>query len=283
GQAPPSGGVSLRTINRNFKGRSGTPDAKVYLVSTETAAASAVSGVITDPRELGAPPKIKLPAKMFTDDSMIIEPSDTPDEVEIIRGPGIKPCPLNQPLEEKIEAEVLLKVGDDISTDDILPGGADVLPLRSDIPAISAHVFRDLDPEFAERARKTGGGFIVAGANYGQGSSREHAAIAPMSLGVKAVIAKSFARIHRANLINFGILPLIFVHPADYDRISQGDRLTIDNADSSAIEPGSQSVVKNAAGALEFSVVNDLSERESDIMAAGGLLNLVRNQAQRTQ
>lgn len=206
GQAPPSGGVTVRTFNRNFEGRSGTLDAKVYLVSPETAVITAIRGVISDPRDYDMPIIIKDPKTFLIDDSMIIPPSENPAQVTIIRGPNIKPLPKKEPMPDTLHGEVLLKLGDNITTDHIMPAGAKVLPLRSNIPAISEFVFEKIDKEFAKRAKEKGGGFLVGGINYGQGSSREHAALAPMYLGVKAVIAKSFARIHRSNLVNFGIL-----------------------------------------------------------------------------
>ena len=227
GQAPPTGATSIRTMNRNFPGRSGTPNDQVYLASPYVAAACALKGVITDPRRLGPrPPRIVLPKRFLVDDSMILAPSQRPEEVVVERGPNIRPVPMRGPLEEVLEGAVLLKVGDNITTDHILPAGARVLPLRSNIPAISEHLFERVDPDFYRRTKEWGGGVIVGGENYGQGSSREHAALAPMHVGVKAVFAKSFARIHRSNLINFGILPLIFENPIDMERVRQGDRLT---------------------------------------------------------
>ncbi|MHB8281654.1 MAG: aconitate hydratase, partial [bacterium] len=225
GQAPRSGAVSLRTFNRNFEGRSGTKDANIYLISVQTAAASALAGYITDPRTSGKAPEIKMPEKFYIDDSMILQPSTEPEKVIVYRGPNIKPLPVKEKLPESIGGKVLLKVEDNITTDHIMPAGSKILPLRSNIPAISKYVFESVDPTFSERALKEKGGFIIAGENYGQGSSREHAALAPMYLGVKAVIVKSFARIHFANLINFGILPLTFDNIADYDKINQGDLL----------------------------------------------------------
>ncbi len=257
GQAPPSGGVSLRTFNRNFEGRSGTRDAKIYLVSPETAAFSAVEGRLTKPDRI---PKIRLP-QIKIDDSMVIQPGFVG---RAIRGPNIKPIPLGKPVGTHVVGEVLLKVGDNISTDHILPGGAEILPLRSNIPKISRFVFSQMDPSFATRAKQKGGGFIVAGENYGQGSSREHAAIAPMYLGVRAVIAKSFARIHRANLINFGIAPLEFSDVADYDRIEQGERLEI------SLNPPA---ITNRSIGLRC----ELSLRQEAILRAGGLLNFIKN------
>ncbi len=276
GQAPRSGGVSLRTFNRNFEGRSGTPNAKVYLVSPEVAAAGAIRGVITDPRELGDYPVISMPETFMADDSMIIPPASDPEGVEIVRGPNIKPLPLREPLSEDVTGKVLLRVGDNITTDHIMPAGAKILPLRSNIPAISEYVFSRVDPDFAKRARESGGGFVVGGHNYGQGSSREHAALAPMYLGVKAVLAKSFARIHRANLINFGILPLTFLDEADYDWISQGDQLEIQGV-RRALENGEETLtVTDITASRSFLVKHGLTERQVGVMLAGGLLNYTR-------
>jgi len=276
GQAPPTGAASLRSFNRNFPGRSGTPDDRVYLTSPEVAAATALRGVISDPRELGEPPRIEPPREFFIDHSMIIPPADKPEEVEIVRGPNIPPLPLAEPMPEVIRGEVLLKLGDNISTDTILPAGARILPLRSNIPAISQHVFSYLDPTFPQRAKEAGASMIVGGANYGQGSSREHAALAPMYLGVKAVLAKTFARMHNANLINFGILPLRFVDEADYERLNPGDVLEIANV-RQAIRAGNQISVRNVTQGYEFTARHDLTPRQVEIALAGGLLNQVRS------
>lgn len=257
GQSPPSGGISLRTFNRNFEGRSGTKDAKVYLVSPETAAYSAIQGKFTLPREI---PSIRLP-EIKVDDSMVVEPTLSGD---IIRGPNIAPLPLGKPLDGITNGEVLLKVGDNITTDHIMPAGAKILPLRSNIPKISEFVFSGVDSTFVARAKEKSGGFIVGGENYGQGSSREHAAIAPMYLGVRAVLAKSFARIHRANLINFGIAPLEFADPTDYDKINQGDSLAVD-FDNLEIKG---KVIKLKC---------ELSQRQEAILRAGGLLNFIKS------
>lgn len=275
GQAPPSGGVSVRSFNRNFKGRSGTADALVYLASPETCAATALKGVITDPRSLGDPPQIEEPEAFWINDEMILPPSSEPEKVEILRGPNIKPLPRRGQLEARLEGTVLLKCGDNISTDHILPAGAKILPLRSNIPAISEYVFAGVDPTFVQRCKERGGGFIVGGENYGQGSSREHAALAPMYLGVKAVLAKSFARIHRNNLINFGILPLVFADPSDYDRIDQDDLLEIPEVRD--LLPHSETLsVRNLTKGFTFQVRHHFTPRQVQIALAGGLLNTVQ-------
>ena len=238
GQSPNSGGVSLRTFNRNFEGRSGTKDGQIYLVSPEMAAVSALTGYLTDPRDyLGDMPEFKLPEHFVINDNMIVPPApaEEMDSVEVLRGPNIKPFPETSPLDESIECAVSLKVGDNITTDHIMPAGAKILPLRSNIPKISQHCFTVCDEEFPRRAKNMGKSIIVGGSNYGQGSSREHAALAPLYLGVKAVLVKSFARIHRANLINAGILPLTFVNEADYDKIGQGDEIAIENVKESVL------------------------------------------------
>jgi aconitate hydratase len=271
GQAPPTGGVSLRTFNRNFKGRSGTQDAKVYLVSPETAVASALSGEITDPRKLGEYPKITLPEKFLISDSMFIFPTEQLRATEIVMGPNIKPLPTFQPLQGKLMGEVLLKVGDNISTDDVLPGGSEIMSMRSNIPEISKFTFCRVDATFAQRAIQKGGGFIVGGENYGQGSSREHAALAPKYLGVKAVLAKSFARIHLANLINFGILPLTFADRQDYEQIAQGDTLELN---TSSLKKSL--CVKNITKSVDLRVELDLSDRDKDIVKAGGKLAAIK-------
>jgi len=278
GHAPPSGGVSVRTFNRNFESRSGTPDAGVYLTSPAVAASAAVYGTFIDPAKLGMPPAVAEPPSYEIDDSMIVRPSDDPDSVEVIRGPNIKPLPRRGPLADRLDGEVLLKVGDNITTDHIMPAGAKILPLRSNIPAISEHVFEGVDPDFARRAHEKRGGFIVGGINYGQGSSREHAALAPMYLGIKAVLAKSFARIHRANLVNFCILPLAFVNADDYDRIAQGDRLEIVGL-ASALAPDQPLEVQNATKNETYPVTHELSARQIEIVRAGGLLNYTLEQA----
>ncbi|MGC2423953.1 MAG: aconitate hydratase [Nitrospirota bacterium] len=272
GFAPPTGGVTVRSFNRNFEGRSGTKSASVILASPETCAAAAISGTITDPRKLDIPPvKVKMPKRYSSDDGLIIKPL-SPEEaqtVSIVRGPNIAPLARAPRPGAEISGRVLLKTGDNITTDHIMPAGAKVLPLRSNLPKISEFVFEAVDPEFAKRAREWGGGFVIGGENYGQGSSREHAALAPMYLGVKAVITKSFARIHLANLINFGILPLTFKDPSDYDKIEQGDELALDisNIDKPRLEDRTKG--------LKIAVVPQLSsERDRELILAGGALNL---------
>jgi aconitate hydratase len=270
GQAPPTDGVSLRTFNRNFKGRSGTQSAKVYLVSPETAVASAIYGEITDPRKLGKYAKITLPEKIIIDDNMFIFPKRSFTR-EIVRGPNIKPLPNFPPMADRLMGEVLLKLGDNVSTDDILPGGSEIMALRSNIPEISKHAFRYVDPSFADRVLKKGGGFIVGGENYGQGSSREHAALAPKYLDVKAVIAKSFARIHLANLANFGIVPLTFVDKRDYLNVAQEDTLELDVKGLKR-----KLCVKNITKGAEINVALELSDREKDMVKAGGKLAAIK-------
>ena len=272
GQAPPSGGVSVRSFNRNFEGRSGTADAQVYLVSPETAIATAINGVISDPGDFGDPIVIKYPKSFVIDDSMIISPSEKPEEVTIIRGPNIKPLPKKESIPDSLKGDVLLKVGDNITTDHIMPAGAKVLPLRSNIPAISEFVFEKVDKEFVKRAKEKGGGFLVGGVNYGQGSSREHAALAPMYLGVKAVIAKSFARIHRANLVNFGIMPLTFENENDYNSIDQGDSIELPDIKNN-LKSGGKITISNLTKNKEIKVAHTLTSREIDILCVGGLLN----------
>ncbi len=276
GIAPPTGAVSLRTFNRNFAGRSGTKEDKVYLCSPEVAVAAAINGVITDPRKLG-PSGVVMPSQLRIDDSMFLQPSEEGSKVEVIRGPNIAPLPIMQPLSDQLEGVVLIKVGDNITTDQIMPAGAKFLPLRSNVPKISEHVFAPVDANFAKRAKEKGGGFIMGGDNYGQGSSREHAALAPMYLGVKAVIVKAFARIHRSNLVNFGILPLEFSNPADFDAVAQDDSLRIEGIHSAVVEGKAAVGVVGKNG--KFSCKLSLTKRERDIIAAGGLLNYTRNSA----
>ena len=278
GQAPSSAAVSLRTYNRNFEGRSGTPDAGVYLLSPETAAFSAIKGVVTDPRKMGKPVKVMMPKKFVIDDSMIIPPSKHPESIEVVRGPNIKPLPRKEPMADTMQGIIILKVGDNITTDHIMPAGAKILPLRSNIPAIAEHVFERVDPEFAKRAKANNGGFIIGGTNYGQGSSREHAALAPMYLGIKAVIARSFARIHYANLVNFGIMPLVFANETDYEMVSQGD--TIEIKDIKAQIKSGNTVQAKAGSGKELVLRHSLTPRQVDIIIAGGLLNYtVKNNA----
>lgn len=275
GQSPNSKGISLRTFNRNFEGRSGTRDAGVYLVSPETAAASALRGVMTDPRTLGDMPEFKLPEKFSVNDNMIELPAPEAemDSVEILRGPNIAGYPETSPLSDSLDIKCSLKVGDNITTDHIMPAGAKILPLRSNIPAISQHCFTVCDEKFPERAKKLGKSVIVGGENYGQGSSREHAALAPLYLGVKAVIVKSFARIHKANLINAGILPLTFKNPDDYDKISQGDELVFRGL-CEAVKNGGDIVAK--LGGKDILLELDISYRDREILLAGGLLDFTR-------
>lgn len=270
GQAPSTNSISLRTFNRNFKGRSGTESASVYLVSPETAAASAINGVITEPTENEYNVCFNMPEKFLVNDNLLIYPSNGPDN-PVIRGPNIKPLPTFQQLPQYIEGKVLLKLGDNITTDHILPAGAKLLPLRSNIPKISKYVFNQVDPPFYTRATTNNGGLIVGGENYGQGSSREHAALAPKYLGIKAVIAKSFSRIHESNLVNFGIMPLIFNKNEDYEKISQGNTLKIDLSDSNNI------LVKNTTNNKRVNVFHNLSSRNLKILKAGGKLPYIRN------
>jgi len=260
-------------MNRNFPGRSGTPEDQVYLASPYVAAACALKGSITDPRTLDSkPPRIPMPKQFLVDDSLILPPSTNPEEVAIERGPNIRPLPTRGPLEDVMEGQIILKLGDNITTDHILPSGAKVLPLRSNIPAISEFLFERIDPNFTKRARQLGGGFIVGGENYGQGSSREHAALAPMYLGIKAILAKSYARIHRSNLINFGILPLLFRDQEEFQKVQQGDRLRIKDI-RERIEKDGFFEIENITQQRIFEVSHGLNHWELEVLLAGGLLN----------
>lgn len=280
GQSPNSKGISLRTFNRNFEGRSGTKDGQIYLVSPEMAAASALTGYLTDPRTLGDMPEFKLPEIFTIHDNMIVPPvpEDEMDSVEVLRGPNIKPFPVSGPLLDEIDARCSLKVGDNITTDHIMPAGAKILPLRSNIPKISEYCFAVCDEGFHDRALQLGQSIIVGGSNYGQGSSREHAALAPLYLGIKAVIVKSFARIHMANLINAGIIPMTFADEADYDRIDQMDELSIHSV-IDQIQNGDTVTVTNVTKGFDFLVSVALSPRQKDMLIAGGLLNYTKNNA----
>ena len=275
GQSPPTNGVSLRTFNRNFEGRSGTLSAEIYLVSPEVAAVSAINGYLSDPRDLGKPPIVKEPESFFVNDNLIIPPANNPDKVKIIKGPNIKPFPTGKPLSSKIQGKVLIKVKDNITTDHIMPSNAKLLPYRSNIPYLSNYCLTPCDKDFPKRAKKNKGGFIIAGINYGQGSSREHAALVPLYLGIKAVFAKSFARIHKTNLINSGIMPLVFKKSEDYDDVEEGDELFIENVPSQ-VKKGIVKI-KNLANGKEYKMLLNITVRQKEIMVQGGLLNLVKS------
>jgi aconitate hydratase len=282
GGAPGSGQVSVRSYNRNFKGRSGTKDASVFLASPVSCAVFALKGEMVDPRESGlAVEEFGEPAHYVINRRFIIAPKEDTSSVKVIKGPNIKEVPVKEPLKGSIEAELLLKLGDNITTDDIMPAGSAVLPFRSNIPAISEFVFRNIDSGFSSRAKEAkakGGGILAGGENYGQGSSREHAAIAPMFLGIQAVMAKSFARIHRSNLINFGILPLVFADPADYDKLAQGDRLAMRDL-LSGIDGAQSYRVENITKGYMFGVTSNLNDRERELIKVGGLLPYTRSHA----
>ena len=279
GFSPNSGGVSLRTFNRNFLGRSGTRDGQVYLVSPETAVASALTGYITDPTTIDQPLHVTMPEKFLVNDSAVLPPlpADKAADAEVLRGPNIKEFPKSKPFADSLTAKLVLKVGDNITTDHIMPAGAKILPYRSNIPYLSKFCFEVCDPTFAERAKAAGDGIVVGGSNYGQGSSREHAALVPMYLGIRCVIAKSFARIHVANLINAGILPVTFENPEDYDKLNQDAVLTISDI-ASGMEQGRLAVT--AGDGFKFYVNCALTERQRAILMAGGLLNYTKEGGQ---
>ena len=276
GQAPGTNGISLRTVNRNFYGRSGTLSGQIYIVSPETGAVSAINGYLTDPREMDdADLNIEMPEKFIIDDSMILPPAPTNAEVEVVRGPNIKPFPIGKELGSEVDGKVIIKVEDNITTDHIMPSNSKLLPFRSNIPYLSEFCFNTIDTEFPKRAKENNGGFIIAGENYGQGSSREHAALAPLYLGVKGVVAKSFARIHKANLINNGIIPMEFVNADDYDKIDLLDELKIEGVQN-ALDSG-KVVVKNLTKGLEFEAQANLTEKEIAVIKVGGRLNYVKH------
>ena len=277
GFSPKSKGVSLRTFNRNFLARSGTADAEVYLVSPETAAASAISGVFTDPTTLGKAPEVKIPARFTINDNLIELPATEAeaDAVTVERGPNIKPIPVGKAPDENLDCELILKVGDNITTDHIMPAGAKILPFRSNVPKLSEFCFTVCDKDFPERAKTKGGGVILGGSNYGQGSSREHAALVPLYLGVKAVIAKSFARIHVANLINFGIVPMTLKNEADYEKIAEGDDIYIEGF-ADAIKNADRAVLVNRKNSTRVELILNFTARQREILLAGGTLNYTK-------
>lgn len=275
GQAPCTDGVSLRTFNRNFKGRSGTISADVYLLSPETAAISAVNGELTNPLGKVELPDIEMPKDFLINDNAVVPPAPEGERVEVIKGPNIKPFPLAKPLADTVEGKALIVVEDNITTDHIMPSNAKLLPYRSNIPYLADYCLAPCDPEFPQRAKDNHGGFIIGGQNYGQGSSREHAALAPVYLGIKGVITKSFARIHKNNLINNGILPMVFENEADYNKISLGDDLMIDNA-REQVNTG-RIVLKNKTKNEEYPLLIEVSERQKEMLQAGGLINLMRS------
>jgi aconitate hydratase len=277
GFSPNSAGVSLRTFNRNFLARSGTADADVYLVSPETAAASAIAGVFTDPTTLGKAPEVTLPEVFTVNDNLIELPASAEEakEVTVERGPNIKAIPKGKAPDENLACELILKVGDNITTDHIMPAGAKILPYRSNVPKLSEFCFTVCDKDFPERAKAKGGGVILGGQNYGQGSSREHAALVPLYLGVRAVIAKSFARIHMANLINFGIAPLTLASEADYDKVAEGDRIRIDGF-KKAISEGEDALLVNETTGEKIPLKLSYTKRQRDILLAGGTLEYTK-------
>lgn len=278
GQAPGTNGISLRTVNRNFYGRSGTLSGQIYIVSPETAAVSAINGYLTDPREMNdVDLDIEMPKEFIIDDSMILEPAPTNAEVEVVRGPNIKPFPIGKPLGEEVDGKVIIKVEDNITTDHIMPSNSKLLPFRSNIPYLSEFCFSTIDADFPKRAKENNGGFIIAGENYGQGSSREHAALAPLYLGVKAVVAKSFARIHKANLINNGIVPVEFNKAEDYEGISLLDELKMDGIKDALVNGTVK--IKNLTKGTEFEAKVDLTDKEIEVIKAGGRLNYVKHNA----
>ena len=277
GQSPKSAGISLRTFNRNFLGRSGTKDAGVYLVSPEVAAVSAITGYLTDPRTFGECPSVTMPGEFSVNDNMIELPAPESEAASVIveRGPNIKPFPLSEKLPDSLEKECILKVGDNITTDHIMPAGSKILPYRSNIPYLSKYCFAVCDESFPERAKQSGGGIVVGGSNYGQGSSREHAALVPLYLGIRAVITKSFARIHKANLINSGILPLVFADPSDYDRIEQGDILVLP-AVKEELASGAEITLTDKTKGFSCKLICDCSERQREMLMYGGLINMMK-------
>ena len=278
GQSPKTNAISLRTNNRNFYARSGTASAQVYLVSPEVAAASAIKGFLTDPVTLGKMPEIVMPDSFYVNDNLVIHPAPEGNDIEVVRGPNIKPFPINKALEDVVTGKVLICLEDNITTDHIMPSNAKLLPYRSNVPYLAEYCLTPCDPDFPTRAKENNGGFILAGANYGQGSSREHAALAPLQLGVKGVIAVSFARIHMANLINSGIIPMTFANPLDYERNNIGDELIIENVISQVSSATSGELVKvtNKTKNFTFLVNLDISDRQANILKAGGMLNFTR-------